>query len=584
MILIKPITQNLVFFIFMYLLGLLCILTTAERSYLPFFIRLFPELFLDIYILCFFLEYLSFKWKKTLRFSISLLLYIIAIIDLFCYIRIGSTITPCILQLVLDSNTTEATEFFNSYISSDIIISPVGLIFVLMFVHFFAQHKLSSIKFKRTSQHKSILCFTILFTLIICIVASIKNKYIIIKTWHYKTIGEVESYLASDYFSVRAQYLPIYRLAFSIHANRLIKHQIQDLIFTLNNCEVDSCSFVSPTIVLIIGESYNKHHSQLYGYNMPTTPYQLKRYNEGELFVFPNAITPYNLTSEVLKNAFSLNDLSQNEVWCNKPLFTTLFKKAGYTVSFISNEFIIKQQGSVSDFSGGMFLNNPILSTLQFDNRNSSTHKYDEDLITDYQSLCKIPHDHQLIIFSLIGQHIDYGDRYPSGFSYFKADDYKRKDLSYNQLRIVADYDNATLYNDYIIERIIRLFEKENAILIYMPDHGDECFDQIKVFGRLHSDPVTKEIAYNEYQIPFWIWCSNQYKDRHQEITNLIKFSLNRRFISDDLSHMLLFLGGISCKDYKDELNILSPKYKNKKVLLKGSTNYDYLFENSKHP
>ena len=579
-ILIRPISENIIYFCFMYLLGVLCIYTTTEQSYLPFFIKLFPELFLDIYIFCFIIEFIFYRWKKYIYVFFALIFYLIAIVDLFCSAKLGSTISPCILQLVLETNTTEATEFFNSYIGKDIIYSPVGVVIILMTSHFLIQQALPSTRIKLKYKHPTLINISFLSLLLICIFASSKNKYSILKTWHYKTIGEVENYLASDYYAIRAQYIPIYRLAFAIHANRLTKNQIQVLIKTLKETEVDSCSFRSPNIVLIIGESYNKHHSQLYGYTMPTTPYQLKRFKDGELFVFNDAVTPYNLTSDALKNAFSLNDLSKKEQWCDKPLFTTLFKKAGYQVTLLSNEFVTKQQGGVADFSGGMFLNNQISSSLQFDIRNTHIHKFDEGLITDYQSLCKQPKDSSLVIFSLIGQHIDYKDRYPTNFSVIKTKDYKRDDLTNDQLRIVKDYDNATRYNDYIVDQIIKLFEQKDAIVIYMPDHGDECFDQIKTCGRLHITPVTKDIAYNEYQIPFWIWCSDLYKENHQEVINLIKQSLDHRFISDDLPHMLLYLAGISCKDYREELNTLSRHFNKKEVLLRGSTNYDRLFNN----
>ena len=424
--------------------------------------------------------------------------------------------------------------------------------------------------------HRSLL-IPLYLLLIIGVFASIKNIHHIIKTWQFNTINEIESYFGKEYYASRAQYLPIHRLLFSIHADNIAKRQIKKLRTTLKNVQVDSCSFTSPNIILIIGESYNKHHSELYGYHLPTTPYQMSYANNNQLFVFNDAVTPSNITSFALKNAFSLNDLSQHEEWSDYPLFTAIFRKAGYHVAFISNEFIMKQQGDFADFSGSMFINDPEISAIQFDCRNDKLHPFDAGLLDDYRLLKALNTDHNLIIFSLIGQHVDYKNRYPSKHALFTYKDYlRRKDLTKQQKLIVANYDCATRYNDFVINKIIKLFENDDAIILYMPDHGEEVFDELKTFGRLHDTVISKEMAKNEFQIPFWIYCSNRYQELHPIIVESIKNATNRRFFSDDLPHLLLYLGGITCRGYRESCNILKQNFDiNRKRLLRGQIDYD---------
>lgn len=570
----KPIYNNLLFFIFMYLLGTLCFTTTVEQGYLPFFLKLFFELFFDLYILCCLLSLLPNHIRSYFSWLLAIFFYVLAIVDLFCFLRLGSTLSPVIMRLVLETNSQEASEFISSYITPDILISPIGFVLILLFLHIAV-----SLYFKETKKKESGI-FTngiIAVLLFIGIYAGLKNKRNLLYTWQCETIGQVEQFFSSEYYNSRAQYLPVHRMAFSIHALHITRNELNILKHTMKMTQIDSCSFTSPKIVLIIGESYNKHHAQIYGYPLKTTPFQLHREQEHELFVFTDAVTPYNITSEVFKNAFSLNDVTKNESWCEKPLFTNVFKTAGYNVTFLSNQFVMQQEDNIFDFSGGMFLNDSELSHLQFNQRNSEIHQYDEGLLKNYHTISSSTNtDHQLIIFSLIGQHINYEDRFPNEFANFSANDYQRSDLSKNQLQVVVNYDNATLYNDYIVNQIIQAFEQEDAIVIYMPDHGDECYDEIKTCGRQHCDPVTKEVAKNEYQIPFWIWCSKRYQQSHPDIIHQISESTHRRFYSDDLSHLLLYLGGISCKDYRDEYNIISPLYNSKrKRLLKNSTDYD---------
>ena len=70
--------------------------------------------------------------------------------------------------------------------------------------------------------------------------------------------------------------------------------------------------------------------------------------------------------------------VGQKGEWCDYPLFPQLFRKAGYHVSFITNQFLPQAKEAVYDFSGGFFLNNKELSKSMFDTRNTRLHTYDE--------------------------------------------------------------------------------------------------------------------------------------------------------------------------------------------------------------
>lgn len=107
-----------------------------------------------------------------------------------------------------------------------------------------------------------------------------------------------------------------------------------------------------------------------------------------------------------------------------------MFRKAGYHVTFLTNQFLSKAKEAVYDFSGGFFLNNPTLDKAQFDTRNTELHQYDEGLLADYDNFVKEGKiqlaekrrdtiHHNLVIFHLIGQHVTYKDRYPKDRSHF---------------------------------------------------------------------------------------------------------------------------------------------------------------------
>ena len=296
---------------------------------------------------------------------------------------------------------------------------------------------------------------------------------------------------------------------------------------------------------------------------------------------FSDVVSPYNLTSFVFKNVFSMHVVGQKGEWCDYPLFPELFRKAGYHVSFLTNQFLPKAKEAVYDFSGGFFLNNPKLSAAQFDTRNSELHRFDEGLLNDYDRLKGGLGAHTLTIFHLIGQHVGYKLRYPQSRTKFFASDYeeRRPELTERQRKMLSYYDNACLYNDSVVDEICKRFEKEDAIVIYMPDHGEECYEGTRgIVCRNHSARVDYNLAKYEFEIPFWIYCSHAYAVKHPEIYREIVQAKDRRLMTDALPHMLLYLAGISTPAYREEYNVLSPDYDELRPrILKASADYDKL-------
>ena len=596
----QPIKDNASFFFFMYLIGIL-----VSYAELPtnnpdaaVYSNLWLELFLDLYVICIILTLFPLKIRRWIRAFLYIIAYCTSLTDLFCWVKFQSTLNPSMLLLVGETDEREASEFFSSYFTSDLIFSSVGLLLLVMLIHilttFLKKVKLPpAISYKVTvakqiiNHSHHILGGVCLVFLGWAIESSVHNKKEMVQMFSLDTIGSVEHELTTS--DCAQFYLPVYRLAFSIFSNELASQQVDRLIEAKDKMSVDSCSFKSPNIVLIIGESYGKLHSQQYGYFMPTTPRQIKREKSGLLVPFSDVVAPWNLTSFVFKNVFSLHVVGEKGEWCDYPLFPSLFRKAGYHVTFITNQFLPKAKQAVYDFSGGFFLNHPELSEAMFDSRNQQLYRFDRGLLDDYDKNQQQHNtDHNLIIFHLLGQHVKYNQRFPSDRRHFKAEDYekKRADLNGKQRNVLADYDNAVLYNDSIVDAIISRFEDKEAIIIYMPDHGEECYEGNRGFiCRNHSAAIDYDLAHYEFEIPFWIFCSYKYAAKHPDIYKEIIGAKNRRFMTDALPHMLLYLAGIHTKDYHAEYNILSPQYNEMRPrILKNTTDYDKLTRPSEKP
>lgn len=589
----QPIKDNASFFFFMYLIGILVSYAElpANNPDAAVYSNLWLELFLDLYVICIILTLFPLKIRRWIRAFLYIIAYCTSLTDLFCWVKFQSTLNPSMLLLVGETDEREASEFFSSYFTSDLIFSSVGLLLLVMLIHilttFLKKVKLSPAISYKVTVAKQIINHSYHILGGVCLVflgwaieSSAHNKKEMVQMFSLDTIGSVEHELTTS--DCAQFYLPVYRLAFSIFSNELASQQVDRLIEAKDKMSVDSCSFKSPNIVLIIGESYGKLHSQQYGYFMPTTPRQIKREKSGLLVPFSDVVAPWNLTSFVFKNVFSLHVVGEKGEWCDYPLFPSLFRKAGYHVTFITNQFLPKAKQAVYDFSGGFFLNHPELSEAMFDSRNQQLYRFDRGLLDDYDKNQQQHNtDHNLIIFHLLGQHVKYNQRFPSDRRHFKAEDYekKRADLDGKQRNVLADYDNAVLYNDSIVDAIISRFEDKEAIIIYMPDHGEECYEGNRGFiCRNHSAAIDYDLAHYEFEIPFWIFCSYKYAAKHPDIYKEIIGAKNRRFMTDALPHMLLYLAGIHTKDYHAEYNILSPQYNEMRPrILKNTTDYDKL-------
>ena len=584
----EPLRRNGAFFVFMYALGTACSwLDYSSSHYDP----LYAELFIDVYALCVVLALLPVRIRIWARRVLYVCLYAVAFIDLYCLAKFDSTLTPTMLMLVGETDPREAGEFLSTFLDPSLAATPVGWLLLLLFVHivftlrdklwraFRLPHiKLPTLRW-RQDKEGAVAGALVIAVLFLAWPKCAGNKQAVAKIMSVPTLGDIERLLSIRGHAV--MYEPVYRLAFSMRSNNLANQQVSTLLKASSKVAVDSCKFTTPRIVLIIGESFGRHHSQLYGYRMPTTPRQRRLMRRGELIRFDDVVTPFNLTSYVFKNVLSMHVIGQKGEWCDYPLFPQIFRKAGYHVTFITNQFLPKAQEEVYDFSGGFFLNEPTLSEQEFDTRNSSLHTYDEGLLDDYASLKSEDTEHNLTIIHLLGQHVTYRDRFPADRQKFTKNNYTtfRPELNDKQRAVLADYDNAVLYNDSIVTAIVKLFSKQDAVVIYMPDHGEECYEENRGFiCRLHSARVDYKLAHYEFEIPFWIYGSRLFRQRHSDLWHRIVAARHRRFMTDALPYLLIHLAGIYTPLYHPQYDILSPQYDEKRPrVLKNSVDYDKL-------
>jgi heptose-I-phosphate ethanolaminephosphotransferase len=148
-----------------------------------------------------------------------------------------------------------------------------------------------------------------------------------------------------------------------------------------------------------------------------------------------------------------------------------------------------------------------------------------------------------------MGQHIYYPERYPEEFNIFSENDYL--DLPLHQRKTIAEYDNATLYNDFVIDSIIHIFSKKEAIILYFSDHGQDIYFSDKdycghgITANAKSDSIGRDI-------PFMIYTSPKFKDKYPSLIEKIINSTNKKFNIEDIIYTLIDISGYKFKDNND--------------------------------
>ncbi|EJC38341.1 phosphoethanolamine transferase [Helicobacter pylori] len=310
-----------------------------------------------------------------------------------------------------------------------------------------------------------------------------------------------------------------------------------------------------PNIVLVIGESASRNFMQLYGYSVPNNPLLSELANEREreresnnLFVFSDTISKEAHTSDVFESLLNYSDAETNKPWYHYRNMIDIFKRSHYETFWLEKQTVDEwgiTQNLVSNRSKNRYY---ILGNYG---------AYDEELVKFYsKNILSQLKSKNFIVFHLRGSHKTYSERFPKSFAKFKPSDLSFSNLHASNDRdkqIVADYVNSLYYNDAVLNGIFNLFKDKDAIVFYLSDHAQDVFESGPTYGHRCSKAGL--------EIPFMIYVSDIFKEKHPEKVELIKNALNKPFMSDDLIHSLLPLVGIHTKDEIESKNLFSPKF-----------------------
>ena len=516
-----------------------------------------PLAVVDLYVVGLLLCLLPRRVRQVAIALVYVLIYISGFVESFLYQRYYMHITAQALNLVAETTPTESGGFVRLCLKSEKFwwcLLWWGSLLVAQIAVLIARNRLRRCRPQAEKTWRRWSPVVGLPLVLVCLI------------WWAPTRGEIGRFFfirnseVAERTNAHLFYCSMWRLAYALKLQSLSGQEMDTLARNMLRMNVRAEDDGVDCLVFVIGESYNKHHSSVYGYSLPTTPFQQKMVREGNMVAFTDAVTPWNVTSNVFKQMLSTHSSDQAGKWTDGVLWPALFRKAGYRVCFLTNQFYKTHRQTIVNYNGSFFLNSQPFDSLCFDRRNTKHYLYDIGLLKE------LPTDtaaKELIILHLLGQHQPYDERVPKGQAVFTEKDIHRKDLTREERQIVADYDNATRVNDNVLARVWERYKERKAVIVYLADHGEEVYDgHIGTFGRNHMARPTAPIVWAEFEVPLEIFVTPSLQREHPSLMQSLKAAHQRPFAIDDIGHLFMGLARLHTPYYNVQRDLLSPQFR----------------------
>lgn len=500
-----------------------------------------------LYILL--LGFIPLRRLRRLLFAASFFLsLLLGGVEFFSIVQYSSLIGAGIVTAVLQTNPREAGEFIRMYVGWKGVAAAV----LLVVAGVFAYRRLGAVKIPLLTRHR--LSIAIPFV----IVASLAAGGILLTRYY--------SFIINDSLDVPA--VRVGRAATTSVENirafeKLKEEAAADVEIAENHSD-------TPYVVFILGESTTRDRMHLYGYPLENTP-NLDALNEkGELAVFRDTISPESATVAVLRKLLTFADMDSSKPWYAYNNMIDTMKAAGYRTYWLSNQESSGIWGNVAQLFAGRS-DYSRFTRLRESHEDSGI--YDEALFPLVDEALQSPAPKNFYLIHLMGGHGLYYMRFPYIFSKFAADDVPppQDSLSQEKRTEIAQYENALYYNDFIVTSLMGKFADKDAIVVYIPDHGEALYDRGSTFSGHVEEHPTKETL----EVPMIFWASPVYKAHHPEKWQALRTAVNRPYMTDDFIHTLLDLLDIRTPEYDPRKSVINPAFQPRAHRMVQGHDYD---------
>jgi glucan phosphoethanolaminetransferase (alkaline phosphatase superfamily) len=453
-----------------------------------------------VLIVTFFLIWLLAINKYVFAFFLPLITTVGSIMTYFRY-SYKATITPMIVDAVLNNDLKT---------SVDLINLPLILFFLIcLAISIF----LISIRFKLSAIHKPWIQFIIAFVLF-----SITQLNFSIKERIYQRFPFSVFYNVKEYF--------------------ITKHELSKSRINIGNdarCKSDSL-----VVVFVIGESLRADHLGINGYKRNTTPLLSKK----GITAFSDIYSEYTYTNQSLPHILTRADSVHTQLAYTEKSFISVFNKCGFYTAWLANQDPAESYISFMKEADTLTYTHPEKSVFIF------SKWLDEDLLPIFSKLNSRNNPRKLLILHTIGSHWYYKSHYSEKFEIYTPSTKSRLHLQCTPEEMINAYDNTVVYTDFFLAKLTDLLTNENAIVIYLSDHG-EVLGEDGLWLHASDHPAAKNPA-------CILWFSDKYRKKYPDKVKAAILNSHNHYRTDFLFHSILSAADINSAIINNNLNIFS--------------------------
>ena len=305
------------------------------------------------------------------------------------------------------------------------------------------------------------------------------------------------------------------------------------------------------TILIIIGESQNRQHSQLYGYQRQTNP-QLSEIRD-ELTIYKDVCSPAIQTLASMKQILTFSNYEAPDLYKMEANIIELLRSGGYKTFWFDN------QGGEKNAMFAIDVYTPTSYRIMAQQSDvfCITNEYDSVLLGKLKNALSDTVSNKAIFLHLMGNHFEYSQRYEEAFSLFcdstNVRGAYRAKFTEEDINVINAYDNSVCYTDYILRSCVEMLRAAGgrSAMLYFSDHGEEVFDY-QYYYRRSFEKISPAMC----EIPLILWMNDKYKDSHE-----LTLDPQRPYCTDDIIYSIMDISGIRYSTYDSTRSIFSSSF-----------------------
>ena len=320
----------------------------------------------------------------------------------------------------------------------------------------------------------------------------------------------------------------------------------------------------SLNVIFVLGESVDRNKMSAYGYYLNNTPFLTSWVDDKEAYLFSDTIAPANYTTKAMELIFTFTDKNAQGKWYDNANIIDVAKKAGFYTAWISNQSPVGKYGNMDRILANR-CDYYAFTSVEGGGTGSLTRPLDEEVLPLLDKVKSSDSNKNFYVIHLEGSHEVFSMRYPAKFDVFNENDEKTDNVKWNKYR--AEYANTVLYTDYVLNEIITRFKNDNAVVVYISDHGNDVYDEGENFVG-HSGE--NERSPHMVEVPMFIWGSQKYWSTHQSMRDSIIAAVNKPFMTDDMIYLFEDIMQIKSSSYKPEHSVVNSLFVPKRRIYGG--------------